>query len=119
MPPTPAINKHHNFYQPLSDLKSHILKFAQVKELELTVENRETLVMELQKVHEQQLQKLSTLTEDRSQQWQQEKKELEEHYSKLLAQVHDRQKVGLNYSGGKDLCLREGSRYETCSRKPL
>ena len=47
----------------------------------------------MQKAHDEQLGKLANIAEGRSQQWVQQKADMETHYSKLLEEIHSRHKV--------------------------
>lgn len=47
----------------------------------------------MQRAHEEQLKKLASIAEGRSQQWVQQKAEMENHYSQLLGEIHGRHKV--------------------------
>ena len=50
---------------------------------------------DMQKSHEDQLNKLTALTKDRELSWQKQKEEIEAHYSQLLSEVQSRSKVSL------------------------
>ena len=51
---------------------------------------------QLQRLHEEQLNKLSAATHGQTQTWQQQKQQIEEHYSQLLTEIHSRHKVLVN-----------------------
>ena len=55
--------------------------------------NKEELVEQTQRAQEEQLEKLAGIAEGRSQQWLQQKTEMEQHYSQLLDEIHTRHKV--------------------------
>ena len=65
----------------------------QLHELERAAGNKEEIIASMQKVHQEQLQKLASIAEERSQQWQQQKTEMEAHYTQLMKEVQSRQKV--------------------------
>lgn len=65
----------------------------QIKLLEGLLKTRDQSYGQLQRLHEDQLNKLSVATQGQSQSWHQQKQQLEQHYSELLAEIHDRQKV--------------------------
>ena len=49
---------------------------------------------QMQTAHDQQLDKLERLSLEAEKSWQVQKQQMEEHYSRLLAEVHIRSKVG-------------------------
>lgn len=55
---------------------------------------KEDCLEDMQKAHEDQLNKLTTLTKEREIAWNKQKEEIEAHYSQLLAEVQSRSKVG-------------------------
>ena len=57
------------------------------------MESQEDALQRLQTCHADQLQKLSSAADLRAQQWQQQKLEVEQHYSQLLADVNARHKA--------------------------
>ena len=63
--------------------------------METTICNKDELVKQMQKAHEEQLEKMTSIAEGRSQQWVQQKAEMEHHYSQLLGEIHNRHKVRL------------------------
>ena len=68
----------------------------QIKHLEVSLQNKEELVDQMQKAHEEQLEKLAGVAEGRSQQWIQQKAEMEKHYRQLLGEIHDRHSVKIS-----------------------
>ena len=67
---------------------------AQAARNERTLESQEEALQRLQRCHAEQLQKLAAAADARAQLWQQQKAEVEQHYSQLLADVNARHKVG-------------------------
>ena len=65
----------------------------QIKHLEVTLANKQELVEQMQHAHDEQLEKLAGVAEGRSQQWIQQKADMEQHYSQLLSDIHSRHKV--------------------------
>lgn len=61
--------------------------------MEGLLRNREEGWKEEHQSHEDQLNKLSTLTKEREISWQKQKQEMEEHYQQLLNEMHARIKV--------------------------
>ncbi|KAK2161846.1 hypothetical protein NP493_1558g00046 [Ridgeia piscesae] len=59
---------------------------------ERTLESQEDALQRLQRCHAEQLQKLAAAADARAQLWQQQKAEVEQHYSQLLADVNTRHK---------------------------
>lgn len=70
-----------------------ILGSLQIKHLEVTLANKQELVEQMQQAHDEQLEKLAGVAEGRSQQWLQQKSDMEQHYSQLLGDIHNRHKV--------------------------
>ena len=70
---------------------------------EAVLANKEQTITELQTAHEDQLQKLSTITDGRSQQWSQQRADLEAHYTQLLTELHARHKVRVALGQGAAL----------------
>ena len=68
----------------------------QIKHLEVTLANKQELVEQMQHAHDEQLEKLAGVAEGRSQQWIQQKADMEQHYSQLLSDIHSRHKVVLS-----------------------
>lgn len=54
---------------------------------------KEDALEDMQKAHEDQLNKLTALTKEREIAWNKQKEEIEAHYSQLLAEVQSRSKV--------------------------
>lgn len=54
---------------------------------------KEDALDDMQKAHEDQLNKLTALTKEREIAWNKQKEEIEAHYSQLLAEVQSRSKV--------------------------
>ena len=65
----------------------------QVHHLEGVVGNKEQLIGQMQKSHDEQLEKLASVAEERSKLWQQQKAEIEQHYGQLLSEIHTRHQV--------------------------
>ncbi|XP_064651220.1 coiled-coil domain-containing protein 171-like isoform X2 [Lineus longissimus] len=63
-----------------------------VKHYENIVVSKEEAMEQMQKSHEHQYQKLEDLAQEREKTWQKQKSELEEHYTRMLAEVHVRSK---------------------------
>lgn len=59
---------------------------------ETVLENKEQIISDLLRSYEDQLSKLTTLTDGRNEQWSQQRARLEEHYSQLLSELHARHK---------------------------
>ena len=55
--------------------------------------SRDEVVGELQKQHEEQLNRLTTLAKDRETAWSKQKEEMEQHYAQLLSDLQSRSKV--------------------------
>ncbi len=65
----------------------------QIVNLEAAASNKDRMISGMQKSHEEHLGKMVGLAEGRTQHWQQQKAEMERHYTQLLAEIHARQKV--------------------------
>ncbi|KAK2146872.1 hypothetical protein LSH36_581g03034 [Paralvinella palmiformis] len=63
-----------------------------VHQLEAKLENKNRQLQQMEKTHEEQLAKLSSIADGRTQEWQQQKAEMEKHYMQLLSEIHTRQK---------------------------
>ena len=61
--------------------------------MEAKLENKNRQLQQMEKTHEEQLAKLSSIADGRTQEWQQQKAEMEKHYMQLLSEIHTRQKV--------------------------
>jgi len=61
--------------------------------LEEALRAKEEAVDDMQKSHENQLNKLTSLTKERESSWQKQKEEIEGHYSQLLTELQSRSKV--------------------------
>ena len=78
---------------------------AQAARNERTLESQEDALQRLQRCHAEQLQKLAAAADARAQLWQQQKAEVEQHYSQLLADVNTRHKVGDVYHDHVCMCI--------------
>ena len=65
----------------------------QIRELERSAADRDEMISSMQRTHDEQLEKLASIAEGRTQQWQQQKAEMEQHYTQLMAEVQARHKV--------------------------
>jgi hypothetical protein len=54
---------------------------------------KEDALEDMQRAHEDQLNKLTALTKEREIAWNKQKEEIEAHYSQLLAEIQSRSKV--------------------------
>lgn len=63
-----------------------------IRHLEEAVRVKEDALEDMQKAHEDQLNKLTALTKEREIAWNKQKEEIEAHYSQLLAEVQSRSK---------------------------
>ncbi len=62
--------------------------------MENTLETKESTIGQIQSSHDNMLSKIANAAEGQTLSWQQQKAEMEEHYSQLLAEIHARHKVG-------------------------
>ena len=74
------------------DFRITLLIF-QLKGLTDNLRSRDEVVGELQKQHEEQLNRLTTLAKDRETAWSKQKEEMEQHYAQLLSDLQSRSKV--------------------------
>ena len=65
----------------------------QISHMEDALKSREEGWKEEHMSHEDQLNKLSTLTKEREMSWQKQKQEMEEHYQQLISEMQARIKV--------------------------
>ena len=70
-----------------------ILFVRQIRHLDEAVRTTEDALEDMQKAHEDQLNKLTALTKEREIAWNKQKEEIEAHYSQLLNEVQSRSKV--------------------------
>ena len=77
----------------------------QVRHLENVAGSKDTAVSQMQRVHEEQLENLAGVAEDRGTFWQQQKAELEEHYGQLLGEIQARNKVSTTGGDGRVWCF--------------
>ena len=60
------------------------------------METKESTIGQIQVSHNEMLSKIANAAEGQTLSWQQQKAEMEEHYSQLLAEIHARHKVLIN-----------------------
>ena len=60
------------------------------------METKESTIGQIQVSHDEMLSKIANAAEGQTLSWQQQKAEMEEHYSQLLAEIHARHKVLIN-----------------------
>lgn len=54
---------------------------------------KDHMLEQMQKAHDEHIEKLASTSEDRLAAWQQQKTELEQHYSQMMDEIHSRHKV--------------------------
>lgn len=65
----------------------------QIRHLDEATRMKEDALEDMQRAHEDQLNKLTALTKEREIAWNKQKEEIEAHYSQLLAEIQSRSKV--------------------------
>ncbi len=70
-----------------------VLRLLQVDYLEGTLASKEATISQMQQSHDEMLRKIAHVTEGQAVSWQQQKTDIEEQYSHLVAELHTRQKV--------------------------
>ena len=67
-------------------------------------------MQQMQKAHEQNIQKMALTSEERMAGWLQQKSEMEEHYSRMLDEIQDRHKVFYVTNGSSSSTTKPVSR---------
>ena len=65
----------------------------QIEHLESVIRNKDDLLKEVQDGHEESLEKLASAGRMREEEWQNQRLELEEHFSRQLAELQTKSKV--------------------------
>ncbi|XP_060080102.1 coiled-coil domain-containing protein 171-like [Ylistrum balloti] len=80
-------------YEQVSSLVTVVQRSEEkTTHLEEALKSKEELVEEMQRSHEDQLNKLTSLTKEREQSWHKQKEEIEAHYAQLLTELQSRSK---------------------------
>ena len=69
------------------------LSFSQMTHLESVIHNKDELMREIQQEHEESLDKLVTSTRQREEEWQNQRLQLEDNFSRQLGQLQSKSKV--------------------------
>ena len=62
------------------------------------MKSKEEMIEQLQRAHEEQVDKVAYVTQQREDVWLKQKTEMEEHYNKMLAEIHTRSRVSIIYT---------------------